>query len=285
MKNTFFILLICWINAAVANVEMTRVNPQLLIHQAKENFDSISLSNETLKQTMVKYLFDNDLIDHIGTKAYDTDAKFSNYYKQFHALYRLIDLNNDGIPELIFNGFVAEGDDREYLQIFNSKQGVVEQVYNEIGHLIAYKIQPNTKEILLYHHQYPCCVNASHNLNRLRWINGKFQMLKRYFLGRDHDMVGPFLPLKSQFTGIFNVLSNKTKLYWSPAVIEKDAWLSRSATNVIATYDSLTVYTVLAKVNNWKFVLMKGAPIIQKSVIINPANFTSTWIYGWIKEE
>lgn len=285
MKNAVLVFLICWSNSLLASVEMTRVDPQLFIHQAKVNFDSISSSNETLKQTMIKYLFDNDLIDHIGTKAYDSNAKFSNYYKQYHSLYRLIDLNSDGIPELIFNGYVAEGDDREYLQIFNSKQGIVNQIYNEIGHLLAYKIQPNTKEILLFHHQYPCCVNASHNLNRLRLINGKFQILKRYFLGRDKDMIGPFFPKKSKFTGVFKSLEQKIKLYWSPAIVEKDAWKSRSATNVIASYDSLTVYTVLAKEKNWQFVLMKGAPVLEKNAVINPANFTDTWIYGWIKEE
>jgi hypothetical protein len=162
---------------------------------------------------------------------------------------------------------------------------VVDQIYNEVGHLLAYKIQPNTKEILLFHHQYPCCVNASHNLNRLRLINGRFKLLKRYFLGRDHEMTGPFFPKKSKFTGVYKTLSKKTKLYWSPAMIQKDAWKSRSATNIIAAYDSLTVYTVLAKEKSWQFVLMKGAPVLEKNNVINPTNFKDTWIYGWLKEE
>jgi hypothetical protein len=30
---------------------------------------------------------------------------------------------------------------------------------------------------------------------------------------------------------------------------------------------------------------MKGAPVLEKNAVINPANFTDTWIYGWMKEE
>lgn len=269
----------------VASVTMTRVDPTLFIANPETDLDKVTVTNEALKRSMVNYLFDADLLDHVGTKAYDTQAVFDTYYKQFSALYRLIDLNNDGLPELIFNGFVSSDDDKEYLEIYGTKKGVVTRLFKEIGHVLAYKIQPNTKEVLLYHHQYPCCENASHNLNRLRLIGNELQLQKRYFIGRDSGMVGPFFPKKVQFTSENKRFSKTTKLYWSPAIVTTDAWPRRSQTNVIASYAASSVYTVLAQTKSWSFVLVKSAPMITPNNVINPANFLQTWIYGWVVKE
>ena len=269
----------------VASVTMTRVDPALFIANPETDLDKVTVTNEALKRSMVKYLFDVDLLDHVGTKAYVTQAVFDTYYTQFSALYRLIDLNNDGLPELIFNGFVSSDDDKEYLEIYGTKKGVVTRLFKEIGHVLAYKIQPNTKEVLLYHHQYPCCENASHNLNRLRLIGNELQLQKRYFIGRDSGMVGPFFPKKVQFTSENKRFSKTTKLYWSPAIVTTDAWPRRSQTNVIASYAASSVYTVLAQTKSWSFVLVKSAPLITPNNVINPANFLQTWIYGWVVNE
>lgn len=269
----------------VASVTMTRVDPTLFIANPETDLDKVTVTNEALKRSMVKYLFDADLLDHVGTKAYDTQAVFDTYYTQFSALYRLIDLNSDGLPELIFNGFVSSDDDKEYLEIYGTKKGVVTRLFKEIGHVLAYKIQPNTKEVLLYHHQYPCCENASHNLNRLRLIGNELQLQKRYFIGRDSGMVGPFFPKKVQFTSENKRFSKTTKLYWSPAIVTTDAWPRRSQTNVIASYAASSVYTVLAQTKSWSFVLVKSAPMITPNNVINPANFLQTWIYGWVVKE
>ncbi len=269
----------------VASVTMTRVDPALFIANPETDLDKVTVTNEALKKSMVNYLFDSDLLDHVGTKAYDTQAVFDTYYKQFSALYRLIDLNNDGLPELIFNGFVSSDDDKEYLEIYGTKKGVVTRLFKEIGHVLAYKIQPNTREVMLYHHQYPCCENASHNLNRLRLIGNELQLQKRYFIGRDSGMVGPFFPKKVQFTSENKRFSKTTKLYWSPAIVTTDAWPRRSQTNVIASYAASSVYTVLSQTKSWSFVLVKSAPMITPNNVINPANFLQTWIYGWVVNE
>lgn len=269
----------------VASVTMTRVDPTLFIANPETDLDKVTVTNEALKRSMVNYLFAADLLDHVGTKAYDTQAVFDKYYTQFSALYRLIDLNNDGLPELIFNGFISSDDDKEHLEIYGTKKGVVTRLFKEIGHVLAYKIQPNTKEVLLYHHQYPCCENASHNLNRLRLVGNELQLQKRYFIGRDSGMVGPFFPKKVQFTSVNKRFSKTTKLYWSPAIITTDAWPRRSQTNVIASYAASSVYTVLAQTKSWSFVLVKSAPMITPNNVINPANFLQTSIYGWVVNE
>lgn len=268
---------------AFGYVEMTRVDARIFIVDPETDFTKVQVKNEALKAKMVEFLFNNDLVDHIGTKAYDPAALFVNYYKQFGPLYQLIDLNNDQVPELIFNGYSSEEREKEQLQIFTTIKGELVSVYNEMGHLLAYKIHPNTKEVLLYHHQYPCCENASHNLNRLRLIDNKMVLLKRYFLGRDHGMLGRFFPEKSKFSGEFFYTRSKTALHWSPEEINQAAWPRRSEKNIIANYPDSIAYSVLAEKGKWRFVIMHGAPVAEENRVINPSNFTNTWIYGWIR--
>lgn len=286
MKQFIAVIYALFFFGLQASVSMTRVDPSIFIHDPLVNFEKVEIQNESLKLKMVEYLFLNDQLDHFGTKAYNSEASFLSYYKKFAPLYRLIDMNHDSIPELIFNGFISPDIDKEYLEIYGTDKGNVIRIFREVGHLIAYKIQPNTKEIVLFHHQYPCCENASHNLNRLRLVGAKIQQLNRYFLGRDSGMLGMFFPAKSKFSGQYSKLSKKTTLYWSNQRIEKGAWIGRTERNIIADYDSSVVYTVLAKEKSWEFVLMKGGPCLDKTNrVINPLNFQSLWIYGWINKE
>ena len=69
----------------------------------------------------------------------------------------MIDLNADAIPEIVFSGYSDPSDDREFMEVYSINNGKGERIYREIGHLLAYKSNPNTNEVLLYHHQYPCC--------------------------------------------------------------------------------------------------------------------------------
>jgi hypothetical protein len=283
MKLKLTILFLSFSSLALSYVEMTRVDARIFIANPETDFSKIQVKNEALKAKMVEFLFNNDLVDHIGTKAYDPAALFVNYYKQFAPLYQLIDLNNDQVPELIFNGYANEEKEKEQLQIFTTIKGELVSVYNEMGHLLAYKIHPNTKEVLVYHHQYPCCENASHNLNRLRLIENKIVQIRRYFLGRDHGMLGRFFPDKSNFSGKFYQTKAKTTLYWSAEEINKAAWPRRSEKNIIANYPDSTIYSVLAEKGKWRFVIMHGMPVAEENRVINPSNFSNTWIYGWIR--
>lgn len=285
LKLTLIVLSFGFSLQSFGYVEMTHVDAKIFIADPETDFVKIQIRNEALKAKMVEFLFNNDLIDHIGTKAYDTEALFVNYYKQFGPLYQLIDLNNDKIPELIFNGYCTEEKEKEQLQIFTTIKGEPVSVYNGIGNLLAYKIHPNTKEILLYHHQYPCCENASHNLNRLRLVDNKIVLLKRYFIGRDRGMSGNFFPEKSAFSGKFYYTKSKVTLRWSPEEINVGAWPRRSEKNIIANYPDSTNYSVLAEKGKWRFVIMHGPPVLEMNRVINPANFSNTWIYGWIRKE
>ncbi len=268
-----------------ASVDMIRVDPTLFIHQPLTDFNPITVSNDALKQKMVRYLFDHDQLNHERTKAFSLEAKFDAYYQLFQASYQLIDLNNDQIPELIFNGYVSKDDEKEHFEIYRDEKGIPTKIYDEIGHLLAYKIHPNTKEILLFHHQYPCCVNASHNINRLRLVEGKLQLVKRYFVAREAgDMKGVFFPAKTQFTGKYLETHKVSTLRWSGSIISKDAWENRYPKNTIARYEAGSIYTILAEENGWYYVLMHSPPMLEENKVINPANFSDVAVFGWLKK-
>jgi hypothetical protein len=119
----------------------------------------------------------------------------------------------------------------------------------------------------------------------LRLVGNSIQQLKRYFVGRDQGMVGPFFPKKVQFTSENKHFLKTTKLYWSPAIVTSNAWPGRAPANTITSYAAGSVYTVLSETKSWLFVLVKSPPIIAPNVVINPANFLQTWIYGWVVKE
>lgn len=263
---------------------MPRVEPSLFIHQPRTDFESIQYKDESLKKQLMKELFDADLVDHFGSHAYDLNAKFEAYYERYKNNFYCFDLDRDSIPEIVFSGIFAPEDDREIMEIYSRQRGKLKNVFKQIGHLLAFKIHPNTNEILLYHHQYPCCDNASHNLNRLRFIQGNVKQLKQFFIGKESDLVQPFFPDKSVFTGENYLAKKEIELRWSPAEVEVNAWKGRTPSNQIARYGAGSVYSILGKKGRWKFVLIKAVPLAdKKNRVINPDNFTETFVFGWIK--
>lgn len=264
---------------------MTRVNPELFIHQPQTDLSLITQNDATLKEKWVRSLFDRDILNHEGTRAFSLTADFSTYYTAFKERFRLIDLNHDGTPELVFEGFVSKDDEKEHVEIFLLVNGEPTRIYDEIGHILAYKIHPNTQEILLYHHQYPCCLNASHNLNRLRLTEGKLQAVKRYFLGREAgDMKGTFFPKQSRFSTRLKTTKKDVELRWSGAVISKNAWTRRVQSNIIAPYKKGSLYKVLAEEKGWLFVRMQTPPEIGDNKVVNPNNLQETAVYGWLEK-
>lgn len=279
------ILVFCVTRSVFASVVMPKIEPAIFIANPLTNIDAISNQDAKLKKQIVQSLFDNELIDHVLTKSYDLNADFDSYFERFQKCYWLMDLNQDGALEIVFSGHTTDEMESEMLQIFSPIGKAYSLVFSEKGHFLAYKIHPNTKEILIFHHQYPCCDNGSHNINRLRLVKNSVQMVKRYFVARDSNMKGDFFPQKSEFNKkFFSTKQNQTKLYWSPNIISSDAWPGRSQQNLVAKYPKNTPYQCLAEKGAWKYVIMHGAPIVENNTVINPANFTGTWIYGWIKD-
>lgn len=286
MKKAILFFLLISGSAVFAEVHMTRVDPALFIHQPQTDFNAVSVQDEALKKNLIEQLFNADLLDHFGTHAYSTDAKFDVYYKSQQMNFWLMDLNADGTPEIVFSGKSDPSDEREFFEIYTLKSGAGKRLCREIGHLLAYKTNPNTNEVLLYHHQYPCCANASHNINRLRLINGKLQQLRYYFIAQEKNLLGSFFPGKSNFETKHKIAKKGFELNWSPEVITENAWRGRTDSNRIAKFDSLTVYVELARKKGWSYILVKNAPVAETgNRVINTGNFTETYIFGWTKRE
>lgn len=284
MKKTLLSLLFLP-SVLMASVDMTRINASLFINNPETDFGKILVDNPVLKRKLVLSLFDRDMLNHELTKAFSTDATFETYFQAFEEKYMLIDMDRDGDPELVFSGLVSADDEREHLEVYAGENKSLTKIYDELGHLLAFKTQPNTGEILLYHHQYPCCLNASHNINRLRKVNTGLQLQKRYFAAREAgDMKGDFFPDKTHFSGKFRQTKKTMSLYWSGEKIDKEAWSRRVQENVIARFEKGAVYTVLAEEKGWFYVLIYTPPIIENNVVINPSNFKDTKLFGWLKK-
>ena len=284
MKNSIVFFFLAISSSVFATVHVTRVNPALFIHKPQTDFNSVSVQDDVLKRRLIEQLFNADLLDHFGTRAYATDAVFQTYFENQKANFWLMDLDADSSPEIIFSGKSDPTDEREFFEIYTLKNGSGKRLCREIGHLLAYKINPNTKEILLYHHQYPCCANASHNINRMRLVNGKIQQLKYYFIAQETDLKGSFFPESSNFDSKHEIAKSDFVMNWSPEVISEGAWTGRTNSNRIAKFDRLSIYVELARKGGWSYVLLKTAPVDEPgNRVINTSNFSETSIFGWVK--
>ncbi len=277
---TGFLLLVMRLSASVV---MPDIPWQLFVNGGRTDFDSVLVADDEFVRHEVKMMFDNDQLSHPYTKAYDLKADFEVYWKIFGKYWRRCDLNKDDRFELFFNGVVNMEDSMEVFQIYVLKDIDYETVYDRPGRLIAYKIHPLTGEVILFHHQYPCCNNASHNINTVRLIDGKANLRKKYFVARDSEMKGRFFPKTVLYEDDYSILERKTMLRWSGEVIRYGAWM-RSPSNEIVHYAAGTPYRVLAIEEGWKYVLMCGPPEKERSKVINPDNFEDVKVYGWIRE-
>ncbi len=265
-----------------AVVVMPRVDAKLFVNKGRVDFDSIFNPNREKVEEAVQWLFDKNKLDHDFSKAVDPTSQFSIYWKNFAPMWNRVDLDNDGNDELIFSGKPMGTDEKELFSIYVQYGEVWKEVFWDDGHLMAYKKHPNTGEILLYHHRYPCCSQFTHMIQRIRWINNKLNSTKRYFLARDTAMNGQFFPKKANYPRKYKVLKSTTMLYWSKGIIREKA-AQFSPTNAIIHFPKGSYFQQLATEGKWKYVMMVSPPIIEESMVANANNLQESRFYGWIK--
>lgn len=282
MKKLIVLLFIlCNQHAQAAIAVMPRIKAELFCPGMKEDLETIYWKDADKLRDAVKWLFDNNLLEHDYTKAYLENADFNTYYGFFEDRWHLIDLDNDDRPELVFSGLTVSGDEKESFYLYVQYGEVWKEVIWEQGHLMGYQIHPNTEEILLYHHRYPCCSQSSHTITRFRWIRGKLKKTQKYFLARDSAMLGNFFPEKSNFTNRYKRLNKKKMLYWSSEFIREKAYLM-SPTNEIIHYQKDSYYRLLAKRGSWSYVMMISPPIQEQSRVVNAQNLRGVAVFGWM---
>lgn len=263
------------------NPSLVNIPQEVFVNKGKTNFDSILFKAPSIINK-VHDLYNYTELAHDFTTSTN---EFTNYWNRFQNQWYYIQFDKGGDTLLLFMGLRESSDEREYVEIYDlKKEKFNRQIFNSVGKLVAYKVQPFTQEIILFVHEYPCCRSASHNIHTIRRINGDIHTSNRFFIGRDSgDMVGPFFPEKVKFTPEYHILTQKTEVRWSPAVVEKDAYLNWSSSNFIIHYNEGAVYKTLYNHDGWQFVLLFSGIAEEQSLVINYTNFKYKGVYGWIK--
>lgn len=284
MKKISLLLLIAFaVNdfQAQDNPTLVDIPHTVFVNEGKTNFDKIFTQDESIAE-MVKTLFNyNELTHDLPVQT----NSFEQYWDRYKSQWSFIAFNKEEAPLLLFQGLKNNSDEREYIEIYDPKKNRNERnLYSDVGKVLAYKIHPRTKEVILYTHKYPCCKSASHNVYRIRRIKDDLKVNDRFFVGRDiGDMVGPFFPEKVDFSDKYYKLKERTELRWSPAVVNEHAFQNYTATNLIINYNEEAIYKVLHEKNNWQFVVFFNGIAEEQSTVLNYTNFKNKGVYGWIK--
>lgn len=276
------VLLFCAQIGLAAVVVMPRVDVKLFVNHGKTDFENVFSKDIAAKKAAVAWLFENDILDHDYSKAVNPDLPFEPYWERFEKSWHLVDLNKDGTNELIFSGKTQVSEEKERFALYANYGEVWKEVYWDDGHLMAYKIHPNTGEIILFHHRYPCCSQSTHMIEKVRWLRNRLHSTKRYFLARDTGMKGQFFPKKAFYPSTYRVLKSETMLYWSKGKISAGAAIF-SPKNEIIHFPAKAYYQILAREGAWKYVMMVSPPKMEESLVANPANLQECRYYGWIK--
>ena len=263
---------------------MPRINATLFINEGLTDFSTLFKFIDPKLKNKVQVLFENDKLDHVDSKAYDLEATFDKYWEKQSRFWYSLDINLDGENELLYLSEFTEEIEMESFEIYILKNNIYTAILREVGHLIAYKIHPNTKEIVLYHHRYPCCASVSHNINMVRLINNKIVLRKKYVVARDIGMKGDFFPKHVKFSSKMIELKKEVIIRWSPSVISKNASESFQ-NNIVGKYEKGTQFRVLCHKGSWKYVLMCDKPMKRdsNSGIIDTDNFYDVKVFGWMK--
>ncbi|MFT7344159.1 MAG: hypothetical protein ACI9XP_000742 [Lentimonas sp.] len=282
MKNLlFFSFIFLFFASNAAIIIMPEIEAKLFIDEPNQDFNSIYLQDESQVLKAVKFLFDNDKLDHSGTRAYDVKATFEAYWGAVKNDWHLIDMERDGKPELLYSGKPYYGDDKDFFYLYVQVKDTWKEVYWDEGRLLAYKIHPNTEEVLLYHHRNPCCSQSSHNINRLRWINGGLKVQKKYFLANDQQMKGDFFPPYSIHNEKFYELKEEKMLLWSDSIISENAYVM-APTNEIIPFEKGAHYKVLYRMKKWRYVQFVSPPKLEQSRVVNSTNLQDVKVFGWL---
>lgn len=290
MKKSLFIFILLSSIISLSQKRKVHINPGQLIEN-KIDWKKLDVIKPEVKKELITSLIEDKKIFLCHSGNINKDKDLDKFMEMHAANFHLIDLNADGTYELVFNGYDCEDTDNEFLYIYAKSEDKYNIVYTKKGNIIGYKTNPNTEEILLIHYNYPCCRNGTNNLNTLRFVDGKvIEFRKELFIGRINHMVGPFLPDSIDRNGKVITANKEIELRWSSDIVDTLAWKGTYQKNIILAYKKGSKFRVLAKKKNkndesWLFVISRSAPILSKGYIVEPSNFKTTKVYGWIRED
>jgi hypothetical protein len=264
-----------------ANVILPRLDYSLFAPEGKTDFENLFSQDKKAIKSTVFYLFEKGIASQSGSKAYDLKADYEKFWKVHSENFHLIDLNQDSIQELIYSGTIGDAEDKESFMIYVQYGEVWKEVYNEDGHLAAYSVHPNTGEILLYHHRYPCCSQYTHSVNRLRFLNNRVYKKEKYFIASDRGMMGTIFPEKVFYPQDYHQLKEDKVLRWSSEAIKMNAFYASNTSDVIG-FAQGSYYKILARKAKSMYVIFYSPPKIEESRMVNPNNLQNSQVMCWI---
>lgn len=265
------------------NPTLVNIPYQVFVNGGKNDFQSILYQDDTLQSEVKKMYSQGNLY---GFDLLPELSDFKSYWKKFKNNWFYIQFKKEGKPLLLFKGLKTSGDEREFVEIYAPDRPADQLLlFSSVGRLLAYKKHPFTNHLILFVHQYPCCRSASHTIYTIREIKNKIKQKSRFFVGRDNgDMVGPFFPEKVHFDNVYHKLNKRTELRWSPEVVNENAFLNWTQSNLIIHYEKGAIYKILYEKEGWQFVLFLSGIAEEQSMMLNYTNFKNKGVYGWIKK-
>lgn len=278
-----FVILIIPYSTAQKDPTLMDVPYKVFVNGGINDFNKI-LSQDDVLKVKIKALYTQKKI--YGFEFLSETSNFKTYWEQYKNQWFYIQFRENTPPLLLFQGLKTHDDEREYVEIYDPTQDLDHSLlFSSVGKLLAYKYHPFTGGLILFVHQYPCCHSASHTIYSIREINNELKYTSRFFVGRDiGDMVGPFFPKMVTFASDYHRLKEKTELRWSPEVVNKDAFLDWTDSNLIIHYDKGALYKILYDNGEWQFVLFLNGIVEEQSMMLNYTNFKNKGVYGWIKK-
>lgn len=278
-----FVILITTYSYSQNDPTLVNIPHKVFVNGGQNDFKKILYQDDSIR-IKIKTLYANKEL--YGFDFLMDESNFTEFWEHYKNQWFSIKFREDRSPLLLFKGLKNKNDEREYIEIYDfSKSQDKILLFSSVGKLLAYKYQPFTDGLILFVHQFPCCHSASHDIYRIREINDGLQYTSRFFVGRDKgDMAGPFFPEKVNFDGHYHKLKKKTELRWSPAVVNKDAFLDWTDSNLIIHYNRGALYKILGDNGDWQFVLFISGIAEEQSMMLNYTNFKNKGVYGWIKK-
>ena len=242
MKFLLSIIFVLSCSLSFAVIRFQRINPTVFSSVARTDFNVLFIEDEIALKSSVKVLFELNFLMHEGTQAYDLAANFEEYFQGYKKSWHLVDLNNDGTSELLFSGLTASFEEKESMTLFVQKRRQMGEAFrrNWIPDVFSCTSKYQGEKILVTH-QYPCCAQYTHTVRRLRYLNERLYVQKKYMVATDSRMKGDIFPDFIRYSKGYKKLKARTSLRWSSSKIEKDAFHA-SASNEVVRYEKGSLF-------------------------------------------
>lgn len=222
--------------------------------------------------------------EHFADKfAYKNDGE--SFYNSFH----FVLLNDDKLPDVIFNGFT--GGEAPYIYMYYNHGIALEEVFADYSKIVDWKFDHGHLSSLVIYR--PACCAGTVEAERHYQVDSKldFQLVRQRELivgmnRPDHGFVKPDEYFKQPVR--FKTINNDYALRFSPEITDKGPDLDEDFTkgNIIALYPKGASGIAWARKTDatgreWWLVEMEPQSLLNFNVFYDEED-KPTWYFGWM---